>query len=380
MTQPVPPRTSAHKPYLDAIRATLQAAFCIENFESQVVERHNKPEVEVKSSKQLLLNPVTISRNQNERILIEGSVNSVRISIGVKQADDLEKILCKRLMRFMMQRADDFHILRRKPIPEYDISFLITNFHAETMYKHRLVDFIIYFLEEIDKEISEMKLAVSSRARIMRTVATIVSISLVLLFAILSIREDGIFKFHPSLMAVSYLGFMFQAINIFSVDNTSRSAPITKRKQILIHSLFQVGSIICSIIAFTAIYLRKEQGNKSHFTSWHGLIGFTVFIWSLLQSTGGLLLTILQRYIRSLGLTHAKLRIYHATSGVLLFTMSCFVIVLGLASNWFKTKMPDEKIIYSVIFYLLTSSMLFLAHKCVEQVKARYVKRKIAMK
>ncbi|CAF1153786.1 unnamed protein product [Rotaria magnacalcarata] len=195
----------------------------------------------------------------------------------------------------------------------------------------------------------------------MRTVATIVSISLVLLFVILCIQEDGIFKFHPSLMAVSYLGFMFQAINIFSVDNTSRSSSISKRKQILIHSLFQVGSIICSIIAFTAIYLRKEQGNKSHFTSWHGLIGLTVFIWSLLQSTGGLLLTILQRYIRSLGLTHAKL-------------------LLGLASNWFKTKMPDGKIIYSGIFYLLTSSMLFLAHKCVEQVKARYVKRKIAMK
>ena len=41
-------QASAHQPYLDAIRATLQAAFCIENFESQVVERHNKPEVEVK--------------------------------------------------------------------------------------------------------------------------------------------------------------------------------------------------------------------------------------------------------------------------------------------------------------------------------------------
>ncbi|CAF1290927.1 unnamed protein product [Rotaria magnacalcarata] len=73
----------------------------------------------------------------------------------------------------------------------------------------------------------------------MRTVATIVSISLVLLFVILCIQEDGIFKFHPSLMAVSYLGFMFQAINIFSVDNTSRSSSISKRKQILIHSLFQ---------------------------------------------------------------------------------------------------------------------------------------------
>jgi hypothetical protein len=39
--------------------------------------------------------------------------------------------------------------------------------------------------------------------------------------------------------------------------------------------------------------------------------------------------------------------------------------------------MPDNKIIYSIIFYLLTSSILFLAHKCVEQVKNRYVKRKL---
>lgn len=48
----------------------------------------------------------------------------------------------------------------------YDISFLITNFHTEQMFKHKLVDFVINFMEEIDKEISEMKLAVNARARI----------------------------------------------------------------------------------------------------------------------------------------------------------------------------------------------------------------------
>ena len=48
----------------------------------------------------------------------------------------------------------------------YDISFLITNVHTEQMFKHKLVDFIIHFMEEIDKEINEMKLAVNSRARI----------------------------------------------------------------------------------------------------------------------------------------------------------------------------------------------------------------------
>uniref|UniRef100_F8WE39 ARPC4-TTLL3 readthrough n=1 Tax=Homo sapiens TaxID=9606 RepID=F8WE39_HUMAN len=40
--------TATLRPYLSAVRATLQAALCLENFSSQVVERHNKPEVEVR--------------------------------------------------------------------------------------------------------------------------------------------------------------------------------------------------------------------------------------------------------------------------------------------------------------------------------------------
>lgn len=42
------PQTATLRPYLNAVRATLQAALCLENFSSQVVERHNKPEVEVR--------------------------------------------------------------------------------------------------------------------------------------------------------------------------------------------------------------------------------------------------------------------------------------------------------------------------------------------
>ena len=42
-----------------------------------------------RSSKELLLTPVVISRNKQERVLIEGSINSLRISIGVKQVSDM---------------------------------------------------------------------------------------------------------------------------------------------------------------------------------------------------------------------------------------------------------------------------------------------------
>ncbi|WWC71799.1 uncharacterized protein I206_105758 [Kwoniella pini CBS 10737] len=154
------------RPYLNAVRATLTAALTLENFSSQVVERHNKPEVEVQTSPEALLKPLIVSRNESERVLIEPSVNAIRLSISIKQADEIEKILCHKFTRFMMMRAEGFVILRRKPIPGYDISFLITNFHSESMLKHKLVDFIIQFMEDVDKEISEMKLSLNARARI----------------------------------------------------------------------------------------------------------------------------------------------------------------------------------------------------------------------
>ena len=149
-----------------------------------------------RQSKEVLLNPLIISRNENERVLIEPSINSIRLSIKIKQADEIERVLCHKFTRFMMQRAESFIVLRRKPVPVrrlgptnstlntlqgYDISFLITNTHSETMLKHKIVDFIIQcasccccwadlilcrFMEEVDKEISEMKLSLNARARI----------------------------------------------------------------------------------------------------------------------------------------------------------------------------------------------------------------------
>ena len=71
----------------------------------------------------------------------------------------------------------------RRCIQGHDISFLITNNHTDTMLKHKIVDFIIQlrthihsprspadascrFMEEVDKEISEMKLSLNARARV----------------------------------------------------------------------------------------------------------------------------------------------------------------------------------------------------------------------
>ena len=67
----------------------------------------------------------------------------------------------------MTRRADNFEVLRRKPMEGYDISFLITNTHiCEKMVKEKLIDFMVEFIRDVDNEISEMRITLNARARL----------------------------------------------------------------------------------------------------------------------------------------------------------------------------------------------------------------------
>lgn len=156
---------TANVPYYDCIKRTLHAAICIMDSPSQVVERHNKPEVETQSSPELLLNPLLISKSEQEKTLIETSMNSVRVSISFQKSDGLAELIARKYVGFLAHRADRFHILRKKAVDGFDISFLITHEEAETMFKGKIIDFIILFITEIDKDITAMKLNANQRGR-----------------------------------------------------------------------------------------------------------------------------------------------------------------------------------------------------------------------
>ncbi len=181
----------AMKPYLASIRSSLDVSLCLRNLPSQSVsataqfdvviapplppltpglpaqiERQNRPEIEDGVNKELLLAPITHNRTERECVLIEPSINSTRISVRIKQADELERLLAGMFTRFLAQRAEQFVILRRRPIEGYDLSFLVTHAHLEVMLKARLIDFIITFLEDVDREISALKIAMNARSRL----------------------------------------------------------------------------------------------------------------------------------------------------------------------------------------------------------------------
>jgi actin related protein 2/3 complex subunit 4 len=69
--------------------------------------------------------------------------------------------------RFLALRADKFHIVRKKPAHEgYDFSFLITDEHLIKYKKEEVINFILEFIQGIDKEINDMKLAIISQTRL----------------------------------------------------------------------------------------------------------------------------------------------------------------------------------------------------------------------
>ena len=99
--------------------------------------------------------------------MIEPSINSVRISVSIKKGLEIEHLLTRMLERFMSLRADKFEILRKKPAREgFDFSFLISADHMQKYTKTELINFVLEFIQGIEKEISEMKLSVINHARV----------------------------------------------------------------------------------------------------------------------------------------------------------------------------------------------------------------------
>ena len=159
----------SYKPYLTIIRDTLEQALCLKNFPSQLYEKINRPQVEVRESQELISKPVIISRNEDEKVEIETSINSVRINVAVKKYQEIDKLIVGIYSKYLMNRANQLNILRKVAKPGYDISFLITNFTLENYKKEDIIDFIIEFIQDFTKEVRDMKMTVNSQSRFATT-------------------------------------------------------------------------------------------------------------------------------------------------------------------------------------------------------------------
>ena len=147
--------------YQEKIQETLDEALNLRRYKE-------KPQVEIVSSPSYIKEPIIVSKSENEKCLIERSINSVRISylfpFETKQ-ESIDKLVGNMLTKFLMCRADDIPIFRRVAIKGYSISFLITFDHVEAYGKEKLIKFLGQFLKNIEKDINSFKLDLNAQAR-----------------------------------------------------------------------------------------------------------------------------------------------------------------------------------------------------------------------
>jgi len=73
-----------------------------------------------------------ISKGSLDKVKLEVSINSVRVSLAVQMKDDVEKMIGRKFMAFMMRRADSFKVLRKVPVEVTNQAMNVTVGHVSS--------------------------------------------------------------------------------------------------------------------------------------------------------------------------------------------------------------------------------------------------------
>lgn len=102
-------------------------------------------------------------------IFFESSWNSLRLSVNFKVFDDFELMYKTKWLKFIHNRAEELQIIRKIPINNYDLSFLIYPKLIKLLSLPLLKNLIPDIIQDCILEIAETALFPHQRGRIIAT-------------------------------------------------------------------------------------------------------------------------------------------------------------------------------------------------------------------
>ncbi|XP_077428626.1 transmembrane reductase CYB561D2 [Vanacampus margaritifer] len=204
-------------------------------------------------------------------------------------------------------------------------------------------------------------------ARIASAVLThFLGITLTGFVAVLARPGSSLFSWHPFFMTLAFSFFMTEAILLFSPHGSTMKKFSHKVKG-RVHWMLQCACVTCAALGLAAIFYNKHLRGKPHFTSWHGLLGVITVCTVAVQSLAAVPLIY---HSLAKGWSLAKLKRYHAASGLVTYLLGSGSLLLGLTSVWFTSSVSDA------IWYLAALCPVLSALIIMNQVTSAYVARK----
>lgn len=160
----------------------------------------------------------------------------------------------------------------------------------------------------------------------------VLSVVFTVCIAVLARPGSSLFSWHPFMMTLAFSFFMTEAVLLFS-PHSSPFRKLPHKTKGRLHWMLQVLCVCCACIGLGAISYNKFLNDKPHFTSWHGILGLITICVIGVQCFAALPLI----YVKlAKGWSLAKLKRYHAVTGLLTYLLASASLVLGLWSAWFS--------------------------------------------
>ncbi|GAB1294644.1 Transmembrane reductase CYB561D2 [Apodemus speciosus] len=159
---------------------------------------------------------------------------------------------------------------------------------------------------------------------------------------------------------------MTEALLMFSPES-SLLRSLSRKVRARCHWALQLLALLCALLGLGLVILHKEQLGKAHLTTRHGQAGLLAVLWAGLQCSGGVGLLypkLLPRW------PLAKLKLYHATSGLVGYLLGSASLLLGMFSLWFTATITGGAWYLAALCPILTSLVIM------NQVSNAYLYRK----
>ncbi|KAJ8372821.1 hypothetical protein AAFF_G00276760 [Aldrovandia affinis] len=170
--------------------------------------------------------------------------------------------------------------------------------------------------------------------RIAVITAHVVALGLTILMSLLSRPGTSLFSWHPVLMSIAFCLCMTEAVLLFSAEGSPFCFK-SKKGRVRLHWLLQGLVVGGGAVGVAFMVASKRVSERPHMASWHSVLGAGTLALTALQAAGGLCLLAPPAPLRG-PLPPPRLRLYHATAGLVAYLLAVATVTLAMFTDWFQ--------------------------------------------
>ncbi|CAL8274224.1 unnamed protein product [Boreogadus saida] len=161
----------------------------------------------------------------------------------------------------------------------------------------------------------------------------VIALGLTLLISLLSRPGTSLFSWHPVCMSFAYCLCLTEGVLLFSAEGSPFCFK-SRQGKVRLHWFLQTLLLVASTTGAAFIVASKNVSDLPHLASWHSLLGVGTLSSTLFQLAAGLCL-LFPKCMR-LPVSPQRLKLYHATCGLLVYLLATATVVSAMFSDWFS--------------------------------------------